>query len=815
VAQLADYEKLGVFYLGRQYDAVRKQPKDGLILYKSKDLTTHAVCVGMTGSGKTGLCIGLLEEAAIDGIPAIIIDPKGDMPNLMLTFPELRPEDFLPWVNEDDARRKGQSTAEFAKAQSELWTNGLSAWGQNGARIARLRESAECVVYTPGSTAGIPVSVLKSLDAPSAEIIEDAELLGDRVGTTVTSLLGLMGVMADPVRSREHILLSHLLMRSWQEGLGVDMGSLIHQIQSPPMQRIGVMNLESFFPARDRFELAISLNNLLAAPGFGQWQEGQPLDIGNMLYTPSGRPRMAIVSIAHLSEAERMFFVSLLLNEVVGWVRSQPGTTSLRAILYMDEIFGFFPPVENPPSKKPLLTLLKQARAHGLGVVLSTQNPVDLDYKGLSNTGTWFIGRLQTERDKARVIEGLEGVSTAAGAGFNRPEMEKLIAGLGSRIFLLNNVHQDAVQVFETRWAMSYLRGPLTRTQIKQLMAERRQEQAPQQPESSPLPVSRPRAVQPAQSVAVRPVLPPSVPQYFMPPRGMPPAGYGLTYEPVVLAAAQVAFEDPKSATRLERSLVTVVEPTEDAMSMDWSQARTVDIPLEDLEKDPVAGASFAVLPSAASQSKNYTAWRRDVATWLYGSQTADLLSSTRLKQVSQPGESERDFRLRLVQAAREKRDAETEQLREKYEKKMSSLQDRILRAEQTVEREQDQAKQQKMQTAISLGAGLLGSFLGGGRSSIGRMTTAARGASRTAKEKQDIGRARESLDVLKQKLAQLEEDFRADTGQLATEFDTANEPLERMSIRPKKKDVQVRMVALCWLPHWQSEDEHETRPAY
>ncbi|MBN1856591.1 MAG: ATP-binding protein [Dehalococcoidia bacterium] len=813
--QLPDFEKLGVFYLGREYDVVKRQPTDGLLLYKSKDLTTHAVCVGMTGSGKTGLCIDLLEEAAIDGIPAIVIDPKGDMPNLMLTFPELGPDDFLPWVNEDDARRKGLSTTEFAKTQSELWTNGLAKWGQDGARIRRLRESTDCVVYTPGSTAGVPVSVLKSFEAPAQAVIDDAELLGDRVGTTVTSLLALMGIMADPVRSREHILLSHLLMRSWQEGQTMDMSSLIQQIQSPPMEHIGVMNLESFFPAKDRFSLAIALNNLLAAPGFRQWQEGQPLDIGSMLYTPAGKPRMAIVSIAHLSEAERMFFVSLLLNEIVGWVRSQSGTTSLRAILYMDEIYGFFPPVENPPSKKPLLTLLKQARAHGLGVVLSTQNPVDLDYKGLANTGTWFIGRLQTERDKARVIQGLEGASTAAGTGFSRPNTERLISGLGSRIFLLHNVHQEATQVFESRWAMSYLRGPMTRTQIKRLTSELRAQQPLERVVDSRSPLSHTTFSRSAESTGVvRPVLPPSVPEYFAPVRGLPKAAK-LWYQPVILAAAQLVFVDRRSGVQLERDLTSIVEPIDGPLSVDWSRSVLLDLPVEEMEKEPIPGALFAAVPPAASSARNYVAWKREATTWMYRSQTAEVLYSPKMKQVSKPGESERDFRLRVVQFGREKRDEETERLREKYDKRMSSLQDRILKAEQAVEREQDQEKQQKMQTAISLGAGLLGSFLGGGRSSIGRMTTAARGASRSRKEKQDIERAKESLEALKEKLAQLEADFGSDKEQLAAEFDSTNEPFERKSIRPLKKDIHVQLLALCWLPFWQDSADAVRTPAY
>src|SRR5688572_21356605 len=468
---MEEFEKLGAFYLGRPYDLEKKQAKDGLILYDSKDLVTHAVCVGMTGSGKTGLCLSLLEEAAIDGIPAIIIDPKGDLANLMLTFPDLKPEDFAPWINEEDAARKSLSPAEYAAQQAQLWKTGLEKWGQDGARIKRLRDSADFKIYTPGSNAGIPVSILKSFAAPPPALRDDEEALDERVNSTATSLLGLLDIEADPFKSREHILISTILKQAWLAGTDLDIAALIHQIQSPPITKVGVMDLDSFFPSKDRFELAMALNNLLAAPSFSSWMEGEPLDIQRLLYTPEGKPRLAIFSIAHmLEDSQRMFFVSLLLNQMLGWMRTQSGTTSLRAILYMDEIMGYFPPVANPPSKLPLMTLLKQARAFGLGVVLSTQNPVDLDYKGLSNTGTWFIGRLQTERDKAKVIEGLESVSAGTGLKFDRRQMEETLAGLGNRIFLLNNVHEDGPELFETRWAMSYLRGPLTKKQIKTLM---------------------------------------------------------------------------------------------------------------------------------------------------------------------------------------------------------------------------------------------------------------------------------------------------------------------------------------------------------
>ena len=537
-----DFERLGVFYLGRPYDLPAKRANPGWLLYDSKDLVTHAVCVGMTGSGKTGLCLSLLEEAAIDNIPAIIIDPKGDLGNLLLTFPSLKGEDFLPWINEDDARKKGQSPAEYASGQADLWKKGLAAWGQEGARIQRFKESAEAMIYTPGSNAGLPVSILKSFAAPEDDVRNDTELLRERISTTVTGLLGLLGVDADPIQSREHILLSTILGHAWGQGNDLDLATVIQGIQSPPLAKIGVMDVEAFFPSKDRFALAMKLNNLLAAPGFQAWLEGAPLDIQQLLYTASGKPRLAIFSIAHLSDAERMFFVTLLLSQMVGWMRAQSGTTSLRALLYMDEIFGYFPPVANPPSKLPLLTLLKQARAFGLGVVLATQNPVDLDYKGLANTGTWFIGRLQTERDKARVLEGLEGASSSAGKKFDKGRMEQTLAGLGNRIFLMNNVHEDEPVVFETRWCLSYLRGPLTRSQIKLLMDARRADVAGPSRERTPAPSSPQQA-----GTASRPILPPDIPQHFLPIRGTKPEGGELIYAPMLLASSHVHFADGKS----------------------------------------------------------------------------------------------------------------------------------------------------------------------------------------------------------------------------------------------------------------------------
>ena len=463
---LPSYERLGVFYLGREYDPASQQVGTDL-LYDSRDLTTHAVCIGMTGSGKTGLCLSLLEEAALDGVPAIAIDPKGDIGNLLLTFPELRAEDFQPWVDAGEASRKGKTVDEFAAATADNWRKGLGEWGQDGARIARLREAADVAIYTPGSDSGRPLSVLRSFAAPDPATLSDATAFKERISSAVAGLLALLGIEADPIKSREHMLLSAILDTAWRQGESPDLAALIQSVQKPPFDKIGVFDVETFYPAKERMELALRVNGLLAAPGFDAWLHGEALDVQKLLYTAEGKPRIAIISIAHLNDAERMFVVTLIANELVAWMRRQSGTTSLRALFYMDEVFGYFPPSAMPPSKLPLLTLMKQARAFGIGVVLATQNPVDLDYKGLGNAGTWFIGRLQTDRDKQRVLEGLLG-SEAAG-GLDRAGYEALMSNLTQRTFLMRNVHDDAPVLFRTRWAMSYLRGPLTLNEIKRL----------------------------------------------------------------------------------------------------------------------------------------------------------------------------------------------------------------------------------------------------------------------------------------------------------------------------------------------------------
>jgi hypothetical protein len=829
-----DFEKLGSFYLGREYDLSTKETGDPL-LYDSKDLVTHGVCVGMTGSGKTGLCVGLLEEAALDGIPSIVIDPKGDMVDLLLTFPELRAEDFLPWINQEEAAKEGVTAEEFAQEQAEMWKKGLAEWGQEPARIQRLKDAADFTIYTPGSNAGLPVSILKSFAAPPPETRADDEALHDRINTTVTSILGLVGVTADPLQSREHILLSSLFDSAWSAGQDLDLAGLIRQIQEPPFQQVGVLSLESFYPAKERASLVMLLNNLLAAPTFQSWLEGDALDIGAMLFTPEGKPRVTIFSIAHLSDAERMFFVSLLLNEVLGWVRAQPGTGSLRAIIYMDEIFGFFPPVAEPPSKRPLLTLLKQARAFGVGVLLATQNPVDLDYKGLANTGTWFIGRLQTERDKDRLLEGLEGVAAGSESGFDRQAMEETLAGLGKRVFLLYNVHEDAPVTFQTRWALSYLAGPLTRAQIKVLMDPRRpvEAAAPAAAAGAAAPVvtagvaapseaaaSVPTPATPAPTVpaaatagpatsAGPPLLPAEIPEYYLPLRGATPASPNLVYRAGVLAAATVHFVASGSGASTVTRIRRIAEAPETTLALNWENATNLEATLEDLDREPHPGATFAPIPEVMAKAASYRSWGGDFADWAYRTQTVETFKSATFKLTSNPGETEEDFRGRLALAAEAQKARESEKIYTKYAGKKTALEQKIMRAEQTREREIEQAKGRQTQTAISFGSTILSMFTGRKKLSsgtLGRATTAMRDVGRSMDQSGDVRRAEESLFALRDKLIGLETEEQEAIAAMEAKFDAYSESLDTVLMRPRKSDITVDSLGLVWMPYWQDE---------
>ncbi len=880
-----DIERLGAFYLGKEYDVNAGRLLDRLLMLDARDLTTHAVCVGMTGSGKTGLGIALLEEAAIDHVPAIIIDPKGDITNLLLTFPEMRPEDLRPWINVDEARRRQLGEEEYAAQQADLWRNGLAAWGQGATRTLLLREAADQVIYTPGSDAGVPVSILRSFAAPKLGWDEEAELLRELIQGTVSALLGLTGAEADPVRSREHILLANILEHAWRQGQDMDLPRLIAAIQNPPFRQLGVMEVNAFFPEKERFRLAMAINNLIAAPSFQGWLHGQLLDVASFLATPAGKPRHSIFYIAHLSDAERMFFVSMLLNQVLTWARAQPGTNSLRALLYMDEIFGFFPPVANPPSKAPMLALLKQARAYGLGVVLTTQNPVDLDYKGLANTGTWFIGRLRTEQDKGRLLDGLAGASTAAGRSVNAESLGRIISRLQGRVFLLHSIYADTPVTFQTRWTMSYLRGPLTRTQIRQLMKGRRPDEAAPPPVHPPIP-ARPAALAPEElpapeeepaasaeptvvpsrqprpapeeepeeetlipeesAVPLRrsrpeeevgatrasprveeaatpapapaapgqllqvapPPLPASIEQVYLPVRRPAEKDARLVYVAAVLGMGTVDFADrPKKVQAQER--FALLAPSGGLGREMWEQAQPVEIALRDLADRPAPGALFVKLPTTMDEVAEINNLKKALVDFLYANWSVTVLYSPALEMYSQPDESRRDFRQRLQQLARERRDQELDEIADYYEERLGKLDERLRRAEATLAKKEADARARDTEAWVSIGESVFGVF-GGRRRTYRALSTYVSKRRLASQRKMDVDAQEETLQSLEQQIAALEEKGRREIEEVQTRWEKTLTDLQEVPIKPRRADIRVELFALAWTPYWATRVEGE-----
>jgi len=818
-----DYEKLGAFYLGRRYEPARGAAVDEPILYDARNLTTHGVCVAMTGSGKTGLCLALLEEAAIDGIPAIAIDPKGDLGNLLLAFPNLAPADFRPWVDEGEAARAGRTPDEQAEHLAASWRTGLAETGQDAARIARYCEAVERVIYTPGSQAGRALSIVRSLAAPAPDVRADEELLRERVGAAVAGLLGLLGIEADPLQSREHILLARLVEHAWSQGRDLELESLVREILEPPFERVGVLDLGTFFPPNERKALALRLNNLLASSAFASWLRGEPIDVQRLLWTPAGKPRLAIVSIAHLSEQERMFFVSLLLNEVVAWVRTQPGTSSLRALLYMDEVFGYFPPVANPPSKAPMLTLLKQARAHGLGVVLATQNPIDLDYRGLSNAGTWWLGRLQTERDQARVLDGLEGAAAAGGRSFERARMQELLASLPKRVFLQHSVHEAEPTLLATRWVLSYMRGPLTRADIQKLTHAHAASGAPPasstlaesasaanatatangaRPDaaraSAPAPASSTPAASPTSNA--KPVVPPEIEELFLAPRATPASARGA-YVPRLYAQVRLRHVDAKAHIDHWRSLELLAPCAPAGLANPWSEAEELAPGALVLEPAARAGCVFGELPASALRAKSYAVWEKALKSELQRLAPLRLWRAPELALCSRPDESEGEFRARVALAAREERDRVRDELERRYAPKLERLRTRALRAEQRAEREQAQYGQRKLESGISIGASLLGALFGrkaASAANVGRAASAARGVGRARREHAEAESAREQVERERAALAELEAELARELRELSAARESA--AIEPFELPPRKTDVLIERSALAWL---------------
>jgi hypothetical protein len=831
------------FFLGRLFDTKTAKLTATDLNYDSADLTTHAVVTGMTGSGKTGLCIALLEEAALNGVPAIIIDPKGDLTNLLLHFPELLPSDFQPWIDPEVVRRANKTPEQASMEAATAWRNGITEWGMTPERILDLKNSAQFSIYTPGSNSGIPVSVLSSLDAPGLDWEENREVLRERISSTVTALLGLVGMNdLDPLQSREHILLSNIFEEHWSAGRGIQLDELILQTQTPPFDKLGAFPVDTFFPPKDRMSLAMTLNNILAAPAFEAWREGQSLDIQSLLFTSDGMPRHSIFYLAHLSDGERMFFTTLLLSAVETWMRTQKGSTSLRALLYMDEIYGYLPPTANPPSKQPLLRMLKQARAFGLGLLLATQNPVDMDYKALSNTGTWFIGKLQTERDKNRLLDGLESLA----GGFSRAQMDKLISSLGKRVFVMNNVHEKNPILFQTRWAMNFLAGPMTRTQIKDLNAlVGAGEVAAPQPKSMPVsapkvtaapppidhvqPISVPTAapVQPKMQTPPRststassngsmtkPSLPAGIREYYLPqnyslPEAFNAAGktqaygasiQGVVYRPTLIASAQIRVLDRKYGVDVEVTKTALVNGLDRRGIVRWEDFPYAGPSLEKLESGPAPSSKFGSIEPPLNDSKMMTALQKDFTDWVFRNSSVNARANIALKVFAGPDVSQADFMKACADTARDARDAEIDKKTATIDKKIKSIEDKLFREERELRQDQEDLKNRNLEAGINGVEAVAGLFGLGRKKSLSTPVSKLRMAQNA---KEDVRESEDAITQYRKDIADLQSQREEIVSEISDRWGRIVSDTTEVAINPKKTDVYVNIFGIAWKPFY------------
>ena len=785
-----DYEKLKLFYIGKEkIDEETTIP----LVYKNKDLRTHAAIIGMTGSGKTGLGISLLEEAAIDNIPSIIIDPKGDMGNLLLTFPNLQANDFKPWIEEQDAINNGLTLDEQAEATARLWEKGITGDFQSKERIAKLKDSADFTIYTPGSTAGVPVSILSSFKAPGVEVLEDHDILTSLITSTVSSLLSLVDIKNDS-SSKESILLSSIFMNAYSQGKDLTLEELISLIVTPPFSKVGIFDLETFFAQDDRLKLALKLNTIIANPSFKNWIEGEALDISNLLYDENGKAKVSIFSIAHLNDSQRMFFVSLLLNQMVSWMRRQEGTSSLKALLYMDEIFGYFPPSSNPPSKQPMLTLLKQARSFGVGVILSTQNPVDIDYKGLSNIGTWFIGRLQTKQDIEKVIDGLSGASDDA---IDKKELEKTISNLEKRTFIMKNINEEKIKIFKTRWVLSYLKGPISKDDIKKLMKDKIEKlKIGKKKDKIPSGQSKQTKAKISSKDFIKPILPKIIDQKYL----FNSQNDEYSLQPYLLCSCSINFVNTSNN----------IDQTEELSYKIYLDERINEVAFEDIEdasglvfdtKSRVNCVYYEV-PSFLQNEREIKKIQKDFSDYIYRNNKLVLFKNTNLKLTSKQDESINDFKLRVQDRLNEKIDEEVEKLQIKFEKTEDSLEKKLDKLLVKLEKEKDQATAKTTNTLISIGTSILGAFFGKSvlsKTNIGKVASSARGASSILKERADIKFVEEDIEDLSNEIQELKEKLEDQIEKISEDYSISNYEIEEFNLNLRRKDIYNTKIEILW----------------
>ena len=760
------YEKMGLFYLGKESENA------ALALYKSKDLTTHAMLIGMTGSGKTGLGIGLIEEAALDNIPSIVIDPKGDMGNLTLAFPHLSAEEFSPWVD----------SSKDPKEEAQMWENGLKSSLQDKARVQKFA-NVEKTIYTPGSSAGVGVNILGSFQAPPKEVLEDSDTLASLINATVSSLLALISIEADPINSREHLLLSNIFYHCYLKEISLSLEDIIGYIASPPFEKIGIMSLKTFYKQADRMKLAMALNGVISSVSFSAWIEGEALDIQNMLYDADGKAKVAIFSIAHLNDNERMFFVTILLNAYINWMRKQSGSSSLKNILYMDEIFGFFPPSKNPPSKEPMLLLLKQARAFGSGIVLSTQNPVDLDYKGLSNIGTWFVGKLQTKQDISKVLNPL-----SAKSNLSKKEIEHKLSTLKGRHFFMKNVHSDKTIEFSTRWVLSYLKGPMTKDDIKTVMQNKKAQHQKVKEIKTQKKVSKQEQKQ---------ILSEDIKEYFLDTN----MNAQTPFYPSLYASVNLRFYSQRRAIDVKQELNFKLELDESQTTLEWKDA------YEEEEKQtftskPKGGVEYAKLPNIITQAKNLRTFQKSLSNYLYSSKKLELFVCKALKLESKLHQSKRDFNVVVDNKLKELRDEKIQKVENKFKTKADRLEGKLSRLEMKLQKEEADVSSKTTDTFVDIGLAVMGAFFGTRTLSS---TTMRRGASAFKKgkgifkERNDVKNVTSMIEETNSDIDELSNKFQDEIQKIEEDLDIQNYEITTLFITPRRSDINIKDIALLW----------------
>jgi hypothetical protein len=812
----------GKLYVGRQWSLDTGETEEMPMFYDPDDLTTHGVVVGMTGSGKTGLCIDMLEEAALQGLPALMIDPKGDITNTLLHFPDLLPEDFAPWINPDEIRREGKTVTEAAEDTAELWRSGLNSWGIHGDRIQALKDSAAFAIYTPGSDAGLPISIISSLKAPAISWKKNRELLREQIASTVTALLGLIGLTdIDPVSSREHVLLANIFEYAWSRSKDLNLAELILQIQSPPFDKVGFMTTEAFFPDKERFALAAKLNNLVASPTFQAWIEGAPLDIQTLLYHEDGRPRHSVFYIAHLADQERMFFVTLFFSAVESWMRTQSGTISLRSLIYFDEIFGYLPPTSNPPSKQPMLRLLKQARAFGVGLLLATQNPVDLDYKALSNAGTWFIGRLATSRDKERLLDGL---ASATGSGPDRRALSDAISSLGKRVFVVRNVHEKEPALFQTRWAMNYLAGPMTRVQIPALneLAGTAPSDDEGMVEAEAFAVDSETGVvekdtnkegEILQGTRTRPPVPKGMDELFMPPtldpeEAVEKAGRrilldatpaGLIYRPEIFGQVNILYNARKYNIHYDEEIAFWVHDINSPANVDWESFEIEPLNLNRLDKEPSPPVLYAPLEAFMMDKAVLSSASKSLTDWIYRDKPVMIKANETLKVYAGPSVDRESFQALCEEAADERLQAEIDSLEAKYARKFAALETKLKREEHELKGDRADVQRRKQEEYVTYAETIFSFFAGRRRS----LSSAMSKRGRRSKAQEEVEESIKEIAELKEGIAELETEFEEEMEKLEEKWLTVIEEMTEIPVTPYKKDIHIDFFGVAWLPYY------------